>query len=211
MFVQVWRTFHDYWTGSGREGLTSFPVLSGPEDTVGPEEDGSVLGHLGLCKAYLKEGGCGCFLQGLRPQHVGNHPLRWYWPGCLWGRGVWVCVGSSFSWIFLAQSDSLLSSHRLWRIRGSSASPQTVLIQECLCSWPVAPLPAHVVSWPAIHLLWSGLECRPKVSHCSTVPLLSNKRAWRNFDFLQRPSSYGCYRKSVYWMIGPHARTFFLL
>lgn len=69
-------------------GLTSLPVLSGPEDTVSPEEDGPVLGHLGLCQTCLPEGGCDCFLQGLHPQHAGHHPLRWHRLGCLWG--VWL-------------------------------------------------------------------------------------------------------------------------
>lgn len=43
-------------------GLISLPVLSGPEDTISPEEDGSVLRHRALCQTYLPEGGCGCFL-----------------------------------------------------------------------------------------------------------------------------------------------------
>lgn len=58
-----------------------------------------------------------------------------------------------------------LSSDRLWRIRGCRTTLQIVLIQECLCYSLVALLPAHVDSWPATHSLWSGLECRHKVSH----------------------------------------------
>ena len=63
-------------------------VLSGPEDPVGPEEDGSVLGHRGLCQTHLSEGGSGCVLQGLRAQHAGHHPVRRHRPGCL--RGEWL-------------------------------------------------------------------------------------------------------------------------
>lgn len=149
-------------------GLTSLPVLSGSKDTVSPEEDRPVLGHLGLCQTYLPEGRCGCFLQGLHPQHAGHHPLRWHRPGRLWG--AWsLSRGNSVVYCCLARSDSfaLLYSVRLWRIPGCSALPQTALIRECLCSWLVAPLPAHVASCPATHSPWSGLECRHKVSRCT--------------------------------------------
>lgn len=65
------------------EYLMSLPVLSGPEDKVGPAEDGSILGHCGLCQTHLPEGGCDCFLQGLHSKHAGHHPICWYRPGCL--------------------------------------------------------------------------------------------------------------------------------
>lgn len=150
---------------SCRESLTSLPVLTGPEDTVSPEKDGPVLRHLGLCQTHLPEGGCGCFLQGLHPQHARHHPLCWHRPGCV--RGVHLLT-SLFCFIrllflFHLTPPPLLSSVRLLRIPGCSATPQTALIRECLCSWLVAPLPAHVASCPATHWPWSGLECRHKV------------------------------------------------
>lgn len=157
-------------------GLTSLPVLSGPEDTVSPEEDGPVLGHLGLCQTCLPEGGCDCFLQGLHPQHAGHHPLCWHRLGCLWGMWLLSLSRDDFSFCYCFYfiltfliSFALLSSVRRWRIPGCSASPQTALIRECLCSWLVALPPAHVASCPATHSPWSGLECRHKVSHCRTL------------------------------------------
>lgn len=156
-------------------GLTSLPVLSGAEDTVSPEEDGSVLWHFGLRQTYLPERGCGRFLQGLHPQHAWHHPLRWYRLGCVWGVSSLVLSGDfPFCRCFYSIL-TLLVSGRLWRIPGSSASPQTVLIQEFLCFWLVALPPAHVASCPAIRWPWSGLECRHKVSdfrislHCLTA------------------------------------------
>lgn len=136
------------------EDLTSLPLFSGPEDTVSPEEDGPVLGHLGLCQTYLPEGGCGCFLQGLRPQHAGHHPLRWHRPSCLWG--VWLLWRNNVSFCFFVCSVWLLGSPLLcqtlknsWlqRFATDSADPGVFVLLACgttsstcgqLSSYPLA-------------------------------------------------------------------------
>lgn len=58
---------------------------SGAENSPCAENDRTVCRHFRLRQADLQERRPGRFLQGLRPQHVGNHPLRWHRPGCVRG------------------------------------------------------------------------------------------------------------------------------
>lgn len=135
-------------------GLTSLPVLSGPEDTVSPEEDGPVLGHLGLCQTCLPERGCGCFLQGLHPQHAGHHPLRWHRLGCLWG--VWLLSRDDFSFCYcfyfiltpllsssLSDSEEFLAAALRHRQRWSRSVCAPGLWHYLQHMWPAVQLPTR--------------------------------------------------------------------
>lgn len=137
-------------------GLTSLPVLSGAEDTVSPEEDGPVFGHLGLCQTCLPEGGCGCFLQGLHPQHAGHHTLRWHRLGCLWGvcgccrcRGMtslFVIVFLSF-WLWLSSplsdAEEFLAAALRHRQRWSGSVCTPGLWHYLQHMWPAVQLPTR--------------------------------------------------------------------
>lgn len=78
------------WTGLLQDfaiNLCSCPYLfPGLENPSCSEENRAVLRYFRLCQADFQERRTHGVLQGLRPKHVGHHPVRWHWPSCVWGK-----------------------------------------------------------------------------------------------------------------------------
>lgn len=130
---------------------------------------GQYSGLQDCAKHIFQREGVAAFYKGYIPNMLGIIPYAGIdlavYEVCYY---CWVIVFCFFGGGGLLVKSNLyvhLSYDRLWRIRGCRTTLQIVLIQECLCYSLVALLPAHVDSWPATHSLWSGLECRHKVSH----------------------------------------------
>lgn len=65
--------------------VTRVNPAPGSENTSCAEDERSVRWHLGLRQADLQERRTRSVLQRLRPEHAGNHPVRWHRSGGLRG------------------------------------------------------------------------------------------------------------------------------